>query len=140
MLSLDVLDISGTAESDAGFAKDLTVHKVRVPLGARALRLRSFGSVPQQRKTPPWHGLAGERSRLDWSLPQVRLDANGKRLGKREYQTPQSQEIVEDGFGGNVVNVNLNMAMKVRGGLPCPGACRRQTQRHTTSPWPPCCP
>lgn len=71
VLSLDVLDISGTAESDASFAlhRDMVVHKVR-------------------------------------------LDASGRRIGKREYATPQSQELVEDGFGGNVMNVNLNLAMK----------------------------
>ncbi len=46
VLSVDVMDASGTAESDVGFAKDMAVHKVR-------------------------------------------LDAQGHRIGKREYVTPQ---------------------------------------------------
>eukprot|EP00197_Chlamydomonas_leiostraca_P005355 CAMPEP_0202861090 /NCGR_PEP_ID=MMETSP1391-20130828/2603_1 /ASSEMBLY_ACC=CAM_ASM_000867 /TAXON_ID=1034604 /ORGANISM="Chlamydomonas leiostraca, Strain SAG 11-49" /LENGTH=287 /DNA_ID=CAMNT_0049540413 /DNA_START=178 /DNA_END=1041 /DNA_ORIENTATION=+ len=69
VLSIDVLDISGTAENDASFAKGMEIHKIR-------------------------------------------LDANGKKVGKAEYVTPQSQQIVEDGQGGAMMNVNVPMAMK----------------------------
>lgn len=54
VLSLDVLDISGTNENDASFAKGLNVHKIRI-------------------------------------------DSDGKKIGKSEYLTPQSQ--VSVGYG-----------------------------------------
>lgn len=55
-LSIDVLDISGTAENDAtvSTAKGMNIHKMR-------------------------------------------LDQHGRKIGKREYLTPQSQHLVESG-------------------------------------------
>lgn len=69
VLSLDVLDISGTNENDASFAKGMQIHKMR-------------------------------------------LDPNGKQIGKTEYVTPQSQHVLGDGGGGSMVNVNVQQAMK----------------------------
>jgi hypothetical protein len=36
----------------------------------------------------------------------------------QEYHTPQSQQVVEDGMGGAMMNVNVPMALKVRACLP----------------------
>lgn len=72
VLSVDVLDIAGTAENDASFAKGMNLHKVR-------------------------------------------LDAQGRQIGKKEYYTPQSQQIVDDGQGGAMMNVNVPLALKVSG-------------------------
>jgi hypothetical protein len=48
VLSLDVLDVSGTNENDASFARGFDIHKIR-------------------------------------------LDSQGRQIGKAEYLTPQSQ-------------------------------------------------
>eukprot|EP00195_Chlamydomonas_chlamydogama_P017193 CAMPEP_0202900984 /NCGR_PEP_ID=MMETSP1392-20130828/12586_1 /ASSEMBLY_ACC=CAM_ASM_000868 /TAXON_ID=225041 /ORGANISM="Chlamydomonas chlamydogama, Strain SAG 11-48b" /LENGTH=284 /DNA_ID=CAMNT_0049587463 /DNA_START=274 /DNA_END=1131 /DNA_ORIENTATION=+ len=45
-------------------------------------------------------------------LHKIRLDPQGKRIGKVEYLTPQSQHVVEDGLGGAMMNVNVPQAMK----------------------------
>ncbi len=41
-----------------------------------------------------------------------RLDLDGKKIGKAEYITPQSQQVVADGMGGGMVNVNIPQAMR----------------------------
>ena len=38
----------------------------------------------------------------------------GRKIGRQEYVTPQSQQVVEDGFGGAMMNVNIPLALKVR--------------------------
>ncbi|KAG1673304.1 hypothetical protein FOA52_002584 [Chlamydomonas sp. UWO 241] len=68
VVSLDVLDVSGTSEGDASHSKGMQIHKHR-------------------------------------------LDANGKTIGKAEYHTPQSQFMVGNGMGGQVMNVNVQEAM-----------------------------
>lgn len=70
VLSLDVLDISGTNENDVSFATGMSIHKHR-------------------------------------------LDAAGNKVGKAEYITPQSQHVMSDGMGGQMMNVNIPQAMKV---------------------------
>jgi hypothetical protein len=47
-------------------------------------------------------------------LHKVRLGPDGARLARQEYQTPQSQRMVEQG-GSTVVNVDLGAAMKHMG-------------------------
>ncbi len=69
-MSIDVLDISGTAESDASFANHMHIHKLR-------------------------------------------LDGQGKQIGKAEYHTPQSQQIMDTG-SEQLVSVNIQEAMQVR--------------------------
>ena len=54
-----MLDVSGTAENDASFAKGMELHKTR-------------------------------------------LDASGRKVGKAEYHTPQSQMIMDTGAGREV--------------------------------------
>mmetsp|Transcript_18189 Transcript_18189/g.31162 ORF Transcript_18189/g.31162 Transcript_18189/m.31162 type:complete len:340 (+) Transcript_18189:14-1033(+) len=71
-LSLDVLDISGTSQSDINTdVRGMEVHKMR-------------------------------------------LDSSGKQIGRHtdEYKTPHSQQVVEDGMGGAMMNVNVPLAMK----------------------------
>lgn len=70
VLSVDVLDVSGTAENDAGFAKGMDIHKIR-------------------------------------------LDTAGRKIGRREYHTPQSQQVMDDGSGMQMMNINVPVAMKV---------------------------
>lgn len=70
VLSLDVLDVSGTMENDVSFAKGMNLHKHR-------------------------------------------LDSSGKKIGKSEYVTPQSQHMLSDGMGGGMMNVNIPQAIKV---------------------------
>ncbi|KXZ51632.1 hypothetical protein GPECTOR_12g596 [Gonium pectorale] len=69
VLSIDVLDISGTAENDASFAHHMHLHKMR-------------------------------------------LDARGKQIGRAEYHTPQSQQIMDTG-SEQLVSVNIQEAMQV---------------------------
>lgn len=69
LLSLDVLDISGTAENDISFATGMKIHKQR-------------------------------------------LDSNGKKIGKADYLTPQSQHLMQDGMGGQFMNINIPQALK----------------------------
>ncbi|KAG2431010.1 hypothetical protein HYH02_013539 [Chlamydomonas schloesseri] len=68
VLSIDVLDISGTAENDASFAHHMHVHKLR-------------------------------------------LDKAGNQIGKAEYHTPQSQQIMDTG-SEQLVSVNIQEAMQ----------------------------
>ncbi|MEW5317414.1 MAG: hypothetical protein WDW38_008711 [Sanguina aurantia] len=68
ILSIDALDISGTAENDASFAKGMSLHKRR-------------------------------------------LNGQGKQIGKAEYHTPQSQQIVDAG-GEHMMSINVQEAMK----------------------------
>lgn len=70
VMALDVLDISGTSESDVNHAKGMDIHKHR-------------------------------------------LDSKGRPIGKKDYITPQSEEMVNDPmFGGAVVNINIQQALK----------------------------
>eukprot|EP00955_Chlamydomonas_euryale_P084982 364035-Chlamydomonas_euryale.AAC.5 len=85
LLSVDVLDVSGTAEGDANHAKGMNIHKFRI-------------------------------------------DADGKRIGKAEYHTPQSQYVVPDGMGGHMMNVNIQEALKVSFGA---YASRDDEREHT---------
>ncbi|GLI71203.1 hypothetical protein VaNZ11_016322 [Volvox africanus] len=68
VLSIDVLDISGTAENDASYAHHMHIHKMR-------------------------------------------LDAAGKQIGRVEYHTPQSQQIMDTG-SEQLVSVNIQEAMQ----------------------------
>ncbi|GFR49695.1 hypothetical protein Agub_g11845 [Astrephomene gubernaculifera] len=68
VLSIDVLDISGTAENDASFARHMQLHKMR-------------------------------------------LDGAGRQIGKAEYHTPQSQQIMDTG-AEQLVSVNIQEAMQ----------------------------
>ncbi|GLC39560.1 hypothetical protein PLESTB_001627000 [Pleodorina starrii] len=68
VLSIDVLDISGTAENDASYANHMHVHKMR-------------------------------------------LDGQGKQIGRAEYHTPQSQQIMDTG-SEQLVSVNIQEAMQ----------------------------
>eukprot|EP00798_Chlamydomonas_sp_ICE-L_P004412 gene4412-14537_t len=50
---------------------------------------------------------------LHMSIHKIRLDADGKKVGKAEYHTPGSQTMVDSGMGGaSVMNVNIPQAMK----------------------------
>jgi hypothetical protein len=80
VLSLDVMDVSGTVESDNA-----------VSVGA---------------------GRGGPKY---MDLHKMRLSSNGRPLGRKEYLTPQSEELMGDGLsGGGMVNVNIHRAMQVR--------------------------
>lgn len=68
VLSIDVLDISGTAENDASFANHMQIHKMR-------------------------------------------LDSTGQQIGRAEYHTPQSQQIMDTG-SEQLVSVNIQEAMQ----------------------------
>ncbi|EFJ40687.1 hypothetical protein VOLCADRAFT_69193 [Volvox carteri f. nagariensis] len=68
VLSIDVLDIAGTAENDASYAHHMHIHKLR-------------------------------------------LDGAGKPIGKAEYHTPQSQQIMDTG-AEQLVSVNIQEAMQ----------------------------
>lgn len=46
------------------------------------------------------------------SIHKHRVDASGKKIGKAEYMTPQSQHVISDGMGGAMMNVNIPQAMK----------------------------
>ena len=72
-LSVDIIDASGTAESDVNFAPGARLHKVR-------------------------------------------LSSTGSRMSRGEYQTPQSQRLVNEG-GSSVVNVDLGAAMQQMGDM-----------------------
>jgi hypothetical protein len=69
VLSMDILDVSGTMENDVSFARGMNMHKHR-------------------------------------------LDSKGKQIGKAEYLTPQSQQMIQDGMGGGMMNINIPQAMK----------------------------
>lgn len=60
-------------------------------------------------------------------LRKIRLDANGKRIGRTDYVTPQSQQVVEDASGQSMMNVNVPMAMKVS----LPQLWRHWVRHHT---------
>lgn len=69
VLSIDALDVSGTSENDASFAKGFDLHKIR-------------------------------------------LDKDGRKIGRAEYHTPQSQRVIEESGGAAMMNVNVPQAMK----------------------------
>ncbi len=72
VLSIDALDVAGTTDNDASFAKGMSIHKMR-------------------------------------------LDSQGRRIGKGEYHTPQSQQIMGgDMSGASMMNINVPEAMKVK--------------------------
>lgn len=71
-MSFDVVDASGTVESDvSSAAKGFNLHKVRV-------------------------------------------DPRGKRIGKSEYYTPQSQQLIDTG-SEMLMSINLQAASQVGG-------------------------
>jgi hypothetical protein len=47
------------------------------------------------------------------NMHKHRLDSKGKQIGKAEYLTPQSQQMIQDGMGGGMMNINIPQAMKV---------------------------